>query len=125
MSTSTPALTWHPPIERWFFLSDRIIYTLFLGFSIAIGSDVFYLFDPSSRKIASDQNLSIMTLDGTFVANNVSQSFEGSFSFTNQTQTIVSQTTASLQKGSIMCYRDPSWQWWRQGCVFRSRAALV
>ncbi|GAA5828749.1 hypothetical protein JCM3766R1_003807 [Sporobolomyces carnicolor] len=92
-----------------------IIYTLFLGFSIAIGSDVFYLFDPSSRKIASDQNLSIMTLDGTFVANNVSQSFEGSFSFTNQTQTIVSQTTASLQKGSIMCYRDPSWQWWRQG----------
>ncbi|GAA5872386.1 hypothetical protein JCM16303_004503 [Sporobolomyces ruberrimus] len=92
-----------------------IIYTLFLGFSIAIGSDVFYLFDPSSRKQASEHNLSVMTLDGTFVANNVSQSFEGSFSFTNQTQTIVSQTSASLQKGSIMCYRDPAWPWWRQG----------
>ncbi|GAA5947730.1 hypothetical protein JCM3765_001056 [Sporobolomyces pararoseus] len=92
-----------------------IIYTLFLGFSIAIGSDVFYLFDPKSRQVASEQHLSTITLDGTFVANNVSESFEGSFSFTNQTQTVVSQTTASLQKGKVMCYRDPSWQWWRQG----------
>ncbi|GAA5935400.1 uncharacterized protein JCM15063_001023 [Sporobolomyces koalae] len=92
-----------------------IIYTLFLGFSIAVGSDVFYLFDPSSRQVAASQHPSVMTLDGTFIANNVSQSFEGSFSFTNQTQTIVSQTTASLQKGSIMCYRDSAWPWWRQG----------
>ncbi|GAA5821568.1 hypothetical protein JCM10212_006518 [Sporobolomyces blumeae] len=92
-----------------------IIYTLFLGFSIAVGSDVFYLFDPSSRHLDSDHGLSVVTLDGTFIANNASQSFSGAFSFTNQTQTIVSQTTASLQKGSVMCYRDPSWQWWRQG----------
>jgi len=92
-----------------------IIYTLFLGFSIAVGSDVFYLFDPSSRAIAADHGMTVTTLDGTFIANNVTQSFEGSFSFTNATQSIVSQNTASLQKGKVMCYRDPEWQWWRQG----------
>ncbi|KAM0751263.1 DUF1212-domain-containing protein, partial [Meredithblackwellia eburnea MCA 4105] len=49
-----------------------IIYTLFLGFSIAVGSDLFFLFDPSARH-------------------------------------------AQATKGNIMCYRDPSWEWWRQG----------
>ncbi|GAA5899654.1 hypothetical protein JCM5296_001388 [Sporobolomyces johnsonii] len=107
-----------------------IIYTLFLGFSISVGSDVFYLFDPSARQDDYEAALAstAYTLDGTFTASNASQSFAGQFTFTNSTaqdNTASGQTQASLNKGSVMCYRDPSWQWWRQGATFYWLILLV
>ncbi|GAA6003791.1 hypothetical protein JCM10207_003601 [Rhodosporidiobolus poonsookiae] len=91
-----------------------VIYTLFLGFSIAIGSDVWYLFDPSSRTQSYDPQ-STTTVQGTFTSSNATFSWEGAFTFTNQTGAIVDATQASLQKGSVMCYREADWAWWRQG----------
>ncbi|BGP21069.1 hypothetical protein JCM10213_007587 [Rhodosporidiobolus nylandii] len=91
-----------------------IIYTLFLGFSIAVGSDVFYLFDPSAREQQRDPSNSV-SVSGTFLGANSSMSWEGAFTFTNQTVAVVDATQASLQKGKVMCYRNPEWEWWRQG----------
>ncbi|GAA5887013.1 hypothetical protein JCM6882_009415 [Rhodosporidiobolus microsporus] len=91
-----------------------IIYTLFLGFSIAVGSDVFYLFDPKARASAY-QAKATTTVLGTFTGGNSTLEWQGAFTFTNQTNSIVDATQASLQKGSVMCYRDPQWEWWRQG----------
>ncbi|KAL8276960.1 hypothetical protein RQP46_010595 [Phenoliferia psychrophenolica] len=87
-----------------------IIYTLFLGFSIVIGSDLYFLFDPAARHAGEVATaVSATVLQGTFSASNTSDSFMGSFSFTNTTAT-VSTAQASLQKGNVMCYRDPSWE---------------
>ncbi|GAA6030523.1 hypothetical protein JCM8097_006187 [Rhodosporidiobolus ruineniae] len=91
-----------------------IIYTLFLGFSIAVGSDVWYLFDPSSRSSSYIPSTGT-TIEGTFASSNSSIAWQGSFTFTNSSSGIIDATQASLQKGSVMCYRDPSWEWWRQG----------
>ena len=92
----------------------RIIYTLFLGFSISVGSDLFFLFDPAGRVSTTVAAAATATvLQGTFQSDNTTDSFMGTFSFTNATTT-VSTAQASLQKGNVMCYRDPSWQWWRQ-----------
>ncbi|GAA5977520.1 hypothetical protein JCM11641_000987 [Rhodosporidiobolus odoratus] len=91
-----------------------IIYTLFLGFSISVGSDVWYLFDPRSRNRNMDP-AGTVTVAGTFSGMNSTLTWDGAFTFTNQTTGIVDPTKASLQKGSIMCVRDPDWEWWRQG----------
>lgn len=96
--------------------SYSIIYTLFLGFSISIGSELWYLVDPKSKHDAAAAAVNTYTLDGTFAANNASQSFAGSWTFTNSTSSGTS-TQASLQQGNVMCYRDPSWEWWRQRFV--------
>ncbi|GAA5858128.1 hypothetical protein JCM8547_005663 [Rhodosporidiobolus lusitaniae] len=91
-----------------------IIYTLFLGFSIAVGSDVFYLFDPSARGHSNDPTTTT-TILGSFVGSNSTTTWEGQFTFTDAVGGIVDATQASLQKGSVMCLREPGWEWWRQG----------
>ncbi|KAK4699716.1 hypothetical protein P7C70_g6543, partial [Phenoliferia sp. Uapishka_3] len=90
-----------------------IIYTLFLGFSISVGSDLFYLFMPSARAGTATTVVAATVMQGTFMSDNTTNSFMGTFSFTNTTTT-ASADTASLQKGNVMCARDPGWQWWRQ-----------
>ncbi|KAF8641114.1 hypothetical protein AX17_000756 [Amanita inopinata Kibby_2008] len=91
-----------------------IIYTLFLGFGLTIGSDFYFLVDRHARHIyyhstASDN---LTYTHGHFVLINAS-------TLTNITsvggvlgQTIVlSREEDNLVKG---CYRDPSWGWLRQ-----------
>jgi uncharacterized membrane protein YjjB (DUF3815 family) len=89
---------------------------LFLGFSISVGSDFFYLFDPASRR-AHDAALAAaantVTTDGTFSAMNGSVLWNGTWTFANATVGAVTASQASLQKGNVMCVRDPSWEWWR------------
>ncbi|WVR06201.1 hypothetical protein IAU60_003231 [Kwoniella sp. DSM 27419] len=103
-----------------------IIYSLFLGFGITIGSDLFYVLDRPARR-ASQAALraaqSYVTVEGSFNANNmfnltssttgeVMPLWTGTFTFSNAT---TDQITSNLQQGSIICVRDPNWPWWRQG----------
>ncbi|OCF43967.1 hypothetical protein I317_02237 [Kwoniella heveanensis CBS 569] len=103
-----------------------IIYSLFLGFGITIGSDLFYVLDRPARR-ASQAALaaaqSYVTVRGSFNAENMfnltSETtgephplFNGTFTFSNAT---TDQITSNLQQGSIICVRDPDWPWWRQG----------
>ncbi|WWD18316.1 hypothetical protein CI109_102766 [Kwoniella shandongensis] len=96
-----------------------IIYSLFLGFGITIGSDLFYVLDRPARR-ASQAALaaaqSYATVHGSFYpegANGLAQPlFNGTFTFSNAT---TDQITSNLQQGAIICVRDPSWPWYRQG----------
>jgi uncharacterized membrane protein YjjB (DUF3815 family) len=90
-----------------------IIYSLFLGFGIAIGSDFYFLVDPTARK--GDNSLdgsTAYTLEGTFSALNGTSPYtlSGSWTFNNSTR---DAAHAALFKGDVACPRDPSWQWWR------------
>ncbi|CAH7682335.1 hypothetical protein BY996DRAFT_4591786 [Phakopsora pachyrhizi] len=91
-----------------------VIYSLFLGFGISIGSDFYYLLDPHAR-IASEmrKEASRYTLSGSFTGlNGTLPVIMGDFTFADsQRGTAMSNHLAS---GDIICYRDPSWQWWRQ-----------
>lgn len=90
-----------------------IIYSLFLGFGIAIGSDFYFLLDPVARKDdGSLDGSSAYTLSGTFNAVNGTSPFglSGSWTFNNAT---VDTTHSELFKGNVACPRDPSWEWWR------------
>lgn len=93
-----------------------ITYTLFLAFCLILGSDIFFLIDPSAKNTAplSGPANTSTTVNGSFLATtpapewNVSaamyNSFNGSFTFDN------SSTSALLSKHLINgCYRDPAW----------------
>ena len=102
-----------------------IIYSLFIGFGIAIGSDFWFLIDPNARR--SDASLdgnSAFSISGTFNAMNGTSPFmlEGAFTFNNQT---LDQAHQDLFKGNVGCMRDPSWEWWRQGVSPYTFFALV
>lgn len=85
-----------------------IIYSLFLGFGLTIGSDLAYIVFPTLRQIqaAASHNLAdVVQLHGTFTADNSSSpmsSFTGSFSFANTT--LVGRDPDNLLEG---CYRNP------------------
>ncbi|OSX67292.1 hypothetical protein POSPLADRAFT_1068427 [Postia placenta MAD-698-R-SB12] len=87
-----------------------IIYTLFLGFGLTIGSDFYLLFNPEARHVqAATDRLEAHTYHGAIIGNNDSlplAQLSGTFSFTD-----VGQTASHVIKG---CYRDPQWPWWRQ-----------
>ncbi|KAK8858427.1 hypothetical protein IAR55_002654 [Kwoniella newhampshirensis] len=98
-----------------------IIYSLFLGFGITIGSDLFYVLDRPARRasqaaLAAAQSYS--TVHGSFYPEGTSATglaqplFNGTFTFSNAT---TDQITSNLQQGAIICVRDPSWPWYRQG----------
>ncbi|KAE8209755.1 hypothetical protein CF327_g6297 [Tilletia walkeri] len=103
-----------------------IIYSLFLGFGIAIGSDLYFLLDPASRQSMwvplnnavevtgsfSLSNSSTTTLQGTnttmfSINNSTTPMWDGTFTFTNG-------TTNALNVGNIICERRPEWPWYRQ-----------
>ncbi|KAI0931784.1 hypothetical protein AcW2_000592 [Taiwanofungus camphoratus] len=87
-----------------------IIYTLFLGFGLTIGSDLYLVINPEARRVdAGTDRAETETYHGHIIGNNASlplSELGGTFSFMD-----VGQTTAHVFKG---CYRDPRWPWWRQ-----------
>ncbi|WWC70587.1 uncharacterized protein I206_104538 [Kwoniella pini CBS 10737] len=103
-----------------------IIYSLFLGFGITIGSDLFYVFDRNARiasQAATKAAQSYIEIQGSFFSNSDTFNstaitglpiplFNGTFTFSNKS---TDQITSNLNQGSIICVRDPNWPWWRQG----------
>ncbi|UZJ57193.1 hypothetical protein CBS101457_006513 [Exobasidium rhododendri] len=85
-----------------------IIYALFLGFGIAIGSDLYYWIDPSSRKTMWVPLNTQTEVHGSFTfANETMPHWSGEFTFSNGTKN-------ALNTGAINCERLPDWPWYRQ-----------
>jgi uncharacterized membrane protein YjjB (DUF3815 family) len=85
-----------------------IIYSLFLGFGIAIGSDLWYFVDPSSRRLQWVPLDTQTEVQGSFTfANETMPHWSGEFTFSNGTKN-------ALNTGSINCERLPEWPWYRQ-----------
>jgi hypothetical protein len=101
-----------------------IIYSLFLGFGITIGSDLFYLVDPSARRadnLAAAALQQMITIQGTFAqnANDTAPDFvpnfmpfNGSFTFSNSS---IDSVGVHLSKGAVICDRAPDLPWFQQG----------
>ncbi|OCF62312.1 hypothetical protein L486_01980 [Kwoniella mangroviensis CBS 10435] len=103
-----------------------IIYSLFLGFGITIGSDLFYVFDRNARLVSQNAARaahSYAEVHGSFISDSMLNftsattglpipMFNGTFTFSNSS---TDQITSNLNQGSIICVRDPDWPWWRQG----------
>ncbi|KAK0527180.1 pheromone-regulated protein prm10 [Tilletia horrida] len=101
-----------------------IIYSLFLGFGIAIGSDLYFLLDPQARQsmwvplnnevevkgtfsLTNATAPNLLPANSTFSDMSTSPLWDGTFTFTNG-------TTNALNSGSIICERRPEWPWYRQ-----------
>ncbi|KAH9979968.1 hypothetical protein BGW80DRAFT_1556630 [Lactifluus volemus] len=89
-----------------------LIYTLFLGFGLQIGSDFYFLFNPSERLRLANTLLHTTTFSGTFVSDSSTRFAEnkplfGTFAFTNGT---------SLNEMHIIggCHRLPEFPWYLQ-----------
>lgn len=99
-----------------------LIYTLFLGFGLQIGSDLYLLFDVNTRhRLASLSAALTRTIvyTGNFVADNATLMGQdlpphGSFTFTNGTE-------PSLEHMYEGCYRPPEFQWFLQPFPFWSQ----
>ncbi|KAG9088411.1 hypothetical protein FS749_002181 [Ceratobasidium sp. UAMH 11750] len=89
-----------------------IVYSLFLGFSLTIGSDLYFLVDVGARhrREQATQALDSQTIiHGTFKSDNTSIfPFNGTFVFKNVTTNLPSNSYYQA-KG---CYRDNSWPWY-------------
>lgn len=102
-----------------------IIYSLFLGFGITIGSDLFYVFDRAARRadnLAAAAMHQMVTIHGQFAQSpfmntsspdyvNDFMPFNGTFTFTNSTTDAITQ---HLSKGSVICHRPDGLPWYRQ-----------
>lgn len=95
-----------------------LIYTLFLGFGLQIGSDLYLLFDRSARhELASlaARMTSSVTVSGLFVSDNTTSiaselnrgTINGAFTFTNSTPFIREYIIDG-------CYRPPEFPWYLQ-----------
>jgi hypothetical protein len=103
-----------------------LIYTLFLGFGLQIGSDFFLLFNHSERHRLSTLASSLshtITFSGSFVSDNStrfaeSQPLLGNFAFTSGT---------SLLEMNIIggCHRLPGFPWYFQPFPFWSQFITV
>lgn len=92
-----------------------IIYSLFLGFGLSIGSELFLVFDPALRTTLTAPPPNTYSIVGTLIpGNGTFTTMQGVFTFTNTTLGDVYDATAALRTGSVSCYRDPEWPWWRQ-----------
>jgi hypothetical protein len=101
-----------------------IIYSLFLGFGITIGSDLFYVMDPSARRkdaLAAAAMNQMITITGSFAqtANETAANyipdfvpFNGSFTFSNSS---IDSVGVHLSKGAVICDRAPGLPWFQQG----------
>lgn len=89
-----------------------IVYSLFLGFSLTIGSDLYFLVDPGARRRREEatQLLASQTvIHGQFKSDNLTIfPFNGTFIFKNSTADAPS-TSHYQAKG---CYRDLNWPWY-------------
>lgn len=90
-----------------------LIYTLFLGFGLQIGSDLYLLFDPTARHHLSTLAAKLSTtttLIGTFASDNATDGTPpaiGTFSFTNSTNLYMKDIVDG-------CYRPTSFPWFLQ-----------
>ncbi|KAG9084638.1 hypothetical protein FRC07_013584, partial [Ceratobasidium sp. 392] len=89
-----------------------IVYSLFLGFSLTIGSDLYFLVDAGARhrrEQATQLLDSQAIVHGIFKSDNTSIfPFNGTFIFKNLTSDLPS-TSHYQAKG---CYRDNNWPWY-------------
>jgi len=89
-----------------------LIYTLFLGFGLQIGSDLYLLFDSVARQHLEDMTQALSTsttLVGTFASDNSTSSLPnvtGTFTFTNATNAF---STQNVIDG---CFRQGDWPWY-------------
>ncbi|TFK56557.1 hypothetical protein OE88DRAFT_1730037 [Heliocybe sulcata] len=86
-----------------------VIYTLFLGFGLTIGSELYLVFNPHARTIVNHSGATEV-VHGQFMARNGSDALVplgGTFSFTR---------AEPIGQGHIIkqCFRDPDWPWWKQ-----------
>jgi len=102
-----------------------LIYTLFLGFGLQIGSDLYLLFDANTRHQLDSLNAAIartVVYTGSFVIDNGTltrpelPSF-GSFTFTNG-----STLSMHMHEG---CYRPPDYPWYLHPFPFWSQFITV
>ncbi|KAG6903500.1 hypothetical protein C0995_005523 [Termitomyces sp. Mi166 len=91
-----------------------LIYTLFLGFGLQIGSDFYLLLDRSMRRKLDDLATNLATtvaLTGTWSADNGTENSSiplvGTWTFTHA----VATETLNIEKG---CYRPQSFPWYLQ-----------
>ncbi|CAE7214069.1 unnamed protein product, partial [Rhizoctonia solani] len=91
-----------------------IVYSLFLGFSLTIGSDLYFIVDASARRrreAATAILASQVIIHGQFKSDNTTIfPFNGTFIYKNTTANIPSNSHYQV-KG---CYRDPNWPWYLQ-----------
>ncbi|KAI0801052.1 DUF1212-domain-containing protein [Fomes fomentarius] len=89
-----------------------VIYTLFLGFGLTIGSDFYLLVNPKARhNLAATAMLDSERLHGYIIDSNLTSAglsgLGGTFVFL--------QTAASGHSNIVKgCYRNPGWPWYRQ-----------
>ncbi|KAG8834067.1 hypothetical protein FRC17_009630 [Serendipita sp. 399] len=101
-----------------------IIYSLFLGFGLTIGSDLYYILDPRAKRERLHEAMRATpttTLHGRFISENSTAfpSFEGSFTFANSTERYDSGGS------TVQCFRDPAWPWYQQDFPFWTLFLLV
>ncbi|KIJ68213.1 hypothetical protein HYDPIDRAFT_82792, partial [Hydnomerulius pinastri MD-312] len=86
-----------------------IIYTLFLGFGLTIGSDLYLVVNPHARRALEKSAIpNYKMFHGSFQARNGSSTLSHSvFGFAK---------APSLDRNYMLrgCHRDPEWPWWRQ-----------
>ncbi|KAI9461759.1 DUF1212-domain-containing protein [Boletus coccyginus] len=96
------------------------IYTLFLGFGLAIGSDIYLVINPRARRaLERSQMPSYTVFHGSFQAGNGTFPLGGAvFGFAQ---------AASLDRNYLLrgCHREPNWPWWRQPLPWWLLPALV
>lgn len=103
-----------------------LIYTLFLGFGLQFGSDLFLLFDPSARHeldTLSARAAAAITVTGTYIADanaTIPQKLarRGTFTFTPSTPIV----RANIVQG---CYRPASFPWYLQNYPWWSQFIIV
>ncbi|KAI0029733.1 DUF1212-domain-containing protein [Vararia minispora EC-137] len=103
-----------------------LIYTLFLGFGLQIGSDLYLLFDHSARQNLNDLAAAIshtIMYTGTFTSDNTTRfgqdaPLTGTFSFMNG-------TTYEQQHIVGGCYRPPDFSWYLQPFPFYTQFVIV
>ncbi|KAG9039649.1 hypothetical protein FRB95_009230 [Tulasnella sp. JGI-2019a] len=105
-------------------LTFAIVYSLFIGFGLTIGSDLYFVLDPAARAAQAEAaaNYASVVVHGSFVADNATSAavFAGSFVFSNTTGPV---NVAEPSGGS--CFRDPNWPWYLQPFPLWSLGILV
>ena len=103
-----------------------LIYTLFLGFGLQFGSDLFLLFDPSARHeldTLAARAAAAITVTGSYIADSNATlpsklARSGTFTFTPSTPFVRQNITQG-------CYRPPSFPWYLQSFPWWSQFIIV
>ncbi|KAH0839908.1 hypothetical protein J3R83DRAFT_860 [Lanmaoa asiatica] len=97
-----------------------LIYTLFLGFGLQIGSDLYLLFDPTARHhlatLAAKLSTTI-TLIGTFAPDSSTDGTppaNGTFTFTNATNVYMADIVGGCYRPSSFAWFIQPFPWWTQ-----------